>query len=118
MERKQLIQNHINVIVDSLFDYVTQIHNLTEQAGWSQYSELRQSHQFWLDPYRQDDKFQKQRQETNWKNEICQDFSFWLNKQLKHKQLTLGKHQADYWGKLFKPQLREFEAITEAKEND
>jgi CRISPR-associated protein Csy1 len=115
LERKRLIQNHINAIVDSLFDYVTQIQNLTEQSGWSQSSELKQSHQFWLDPYRQDDEFQKQRQEINWQNDICQDFSFWLNKQLKHKQLTLGKPQADYWAKIFRPQLREFEAITESK---
>ena len=112
MARKKLIASLITEIADSVFDYVAQIQKLTHLAGWSQESELSTHQQYWLDPFRQDEVFQKARSDLDWQADIRTDFSRWVNRELKHPQLTLGVTHEEHWGKLFKRLLREFNALT------
>ncbi len=103
-------------IIDSLFDYVSTIQQLLNKAGWSAQSKLKLSHKLWLDPQRDDEFFQQQRNTIDWQEEICADFASWLNDQLSYKKkLTLSLAQEVYWGKVMKHRLREFEAIREVQ---
>ena len=104
----------VDEIIEIVFQYARAIQNLKHLAGWSQEAQrLKRSHQLWLDPFREDAEFQQARASSDWSAEICVDFSLWMNKQLKHKQLTLGKPQEAFWQKNFKSRLREFNALME-----
>lgn len=113
LQRKQLIRNHIADIADVVFDYAAQIHGLKRYVGWSQDSQLPDHQQYWLDPLRPDADFQTAKATLDWSNDIVIDFSKWINRQIKHKQLTLGVAHEKQWQKLFAPLLREFNALAE-----
>ena len=111
LERKKLIASLVTEIAYSVFDYAAQIQKLKHLAGWSQESNLVAHQQYWLDPFRQDELFQTARTDLDWQANIRMDFARWVNRQLKHQQLTLGIAQESYWETLFKPLLREFSAL-------
>lgn len=117
------IRNHVVQLVyqliDILLNYVSEIHSLENQAGWSKESELKESHKLWLDVHRQDEEFQRDRESGEWQSEVCRDFGKWLNKKLESKKTVFAKIESDHWAKLLKRQLREFELdikIDEIKE--
>lgn len=114
LQRKQLIRNHITDIADMVFDYAAQIQGLKQHIGWSQESPLPAHQQYWLDPLRPDEDFQTARATLDWSSDVVIDFSKWINRQIKHKQLTLGTAHEKQWQKLFTPLLREFNALAEA----
>jgi CRISPR-associated protein Csy1 len=114
LQRKQLIRIHITDIADVLFDYAAQIQGLKQHIGWSQDSQLPAHQQYWLDPFRPDEEFQTAKATLDWSSDIVIDFSKWINRQIKHKQLTLGMAHEKQWQKLFTPLLREFNALAEA----
>lgn len=114
LHRKQLIAELITETADVVFDHVAQIHGLKHDAGWSLESRLPTHQQYWLDPFRIDEDFQTCRADVDWQKDISNDFTKWVNKQIKDPKLTLGVAQERHWRKLFIPLLREFNAITEA----
>jgi|CXWL01.1.fsa_nt_gi CRISPR-associated protein Csy1 len=114
LQRKQIIRSHITDIADVVFDYAAQIQGLKQHAGWSQESQLPAHQQYWLDPLRLDEEFQTAKATLDWTSDLVIDFSKWINRQIKHKQLTLGLVHEKQWQKLFTPLLREFNALTEA----
>ncbi|MBV1883427.1 MAG: type I-F CRISPR-associated protein Csy1 [Pseudomonadales bacterium] len=116
------IRNHVTQlvyqIIDTLFDYVSEIHSIGNRAGWSKTDcKLKESHKLWLDLNREDETFQLYRESGEWQNEVCRDFGLWLNKKLEHKKMVFAKIESSHWAKLLKRQLREFERdLTYAKE--
>lgn len=114
LQRKQLIRSHVIDIADVVFDYATQIQGLKQHIGWSQDAQLPIHQQYWLDPLRPDEDFQTAKATLDWSSDVVIDFSKWLNRQIKHKQLTLGTAHEKQWQKLFTPLLREFNALAEA----
>lgn len=118
LHRKQLISEMITETADVVFDHVAQIHRLKHDAGWSLESRLPTHQQYWLDPFRIDEDFQTSRADVDWQTDISNDFTKWVNKQLKHPKLTLGIAQERHWRKLFIPLLREFNAITSSTLNE
>lgn len=104
------VKGKVKEIIDTLFQYVAEIQNMTEQAGWSeQASSLKEAHRLWLDPFRQDEQFQQKRKRGDWKNEVCYDFGLWLNKRIKHEKMEFEKLDAKSWANILKKRLREFE---------
>jgi CRISPR-associated protein Csy1 len=114
LQRKQLIGNHIIDIAHVVFDYAAQIQGLKQHVGWSQESQLPAHQQYWLDPLRPDEDFQTARATLDWSSDVVIDFSKWINRHIKHKQLPLGTAHEKQWQKLFTPLLREFNALAEA----
>ncbi len=114
LQRQQLIRSHIIDIADVVFDYVAQIQGLKQYSGWSQESKLPAHQQYLLDPLRLDEEFQTAKATLDWSNDVVIDFAKWINRQIKHKQLTLGRAHEKQWQKLFTPLLREFNALAEA----
>jgi len=114
LQRKQLIRGHLIDIAGAVFDYVAQIQGLKQHIGWSKDAQLPVYQQYWLDPLRPDEDFQAAKATLDWSSDIAIDFSKWINRQIKHKQLTLGVAHEKQWQKLFAPLLREFNALTEA----
>lgn len=115
--RRKVIER-VNDIIDVLLDYGAEIQSLTEQAGWSrQAGRLDKAQQLWLDPLRDDLQFQQQRAQGDWQQTLGEAFGLWLNHKLNHKLKAEGmlfaKAQQDYWHKLLKPRLRDFESGTE-----
>ena len=103
-----------NNIIDKLFDYVSLINKLDKKDDWLKNTRLKPSHQIWLDPHKEE--FEKMKQTTDWQKEICEDFASWLvNDALKHRKLKLGQAQIEVFKDIFKPELREFNAVVEAK---
>lgn len=107
---------HVNEIIDVVFDYVQSMQALKDEVGWSEKSALKEAHQLWLDPYREDEEFQKKRNKKEWHHEIENDFSMWLNKQLEHKKMIPGNQMQRLWKDIFAPRFREFHALTEAEQ--
>ncbi len=104
------VRRNINLIIDTLFNYVAEIQNLKELRGWSQEEgRLKESHRLWLDPYYEDIAFQNKRETKEWQDEVCLDFGLWLNKKLEHKEMLFVKINSDRWAKILKGRLREFE---------
>ncbi|UJP05471.1 MAG: type I-F CRISPR-associated protein Csy1 [Nitrosomonas sp.] len=114
LQRKRLIRSHLIEIADVVFDYAAQIQGLKQHTGWSQASQLPLHQQYWLDPLRPDEEFQSTRATLDWPSDLVVDFSKWINRSIKHKQLTLGITHEKQWQKLLAPLLREFNALAEA----
>lgn len=114
LQRQQLIRAHVIEIADVVFDYAAQIQGLNKHTGWSQESELPAHQQYWLDPLRPDEEFQTVKATLDWSSDVVIDFARWINRQIKHKQLTLGGAHEKQWQKLFTPLLREFNTLAEA----
>jgi CRISPR-associated protein Csy1 len=112
LQRNEIIKDLLSDIAEIVFDSVAKIQNMKNQTGWSQESKLPLHQQFWLDPHRQDEAFQTER-ETDWELEILSDFSRWINKQIRDEKLTLGVPQEKHWEKYLTPLLREFNAMTD-----
>lgn len=93
-------------IIDILFNYVAGVQNLKIADGWSNDPDcnLKLSQQIWLDPA-----LKQQRELSDWKKEVAQDFGFWLNRRLQHDKLVFGEVERREWASLFKQRLREFE---------
>ncbi len=106
----------VNDIADGLFDEAIRINSLSDEIGWTQNSCLPLSQQLLLEPYRDDDIAIESKQQ--WQAELADDFSYWLNEQLKYKYEKLGltSIQQALWRDLFKLQLREYIAIQEVEE--
>lgn len=111
----KILLSHLDAIIEALFNYVLNIQNLENQAGWSTESKLKLSHQLWLDPNRLDEEFQEQRRNNDWQQEITKDFSAWLRHRLKHKKLVFSLAHERFWEKIFKRRFQEFEAAQEGK---
>lgn len=88
--------------------YAASIQNLP--AGWSRAENIRlkREHQYFLDPYRDDEKFQMLREATDWQSVICGDFANWLNGRLKgkDKQFTPQPEHTRMWKELMKKELK------------
>ena len=84
-KKKRKIDGWTNQIIEEVMIYATAIQNLP--AGWSKTENIRLKlpHQYFLDPYRDDEPFQKARQNADWQNTICADFAKWLNGRLMGK---------------------------------
>ena len=107
------IVKNVNEIANSLFDEVIRINLLINDKGWTQQSNLPLSQQLLLEPYRDDEIAVQEKIKKQWQSELADDFSYWLNKQLKHKKLALTPIQQALWRDIFKQQLREFIALQE-----
>ncbi|MFK5986839.1 MAG: type I-F CRISPR-associated protein Csy1 [Pseudomonadota bacterium] len=109
-KRKQWLEKWVNNIIDELLFYAASIQNLP--SGWSKNKKikLKIEHQYFLDPYREETEFQSTRKISDWQSVICNDFAFWLNRQLigQDKQFTPKKEHHLMWIKLLEKPLREF----------
>lgn len=110
-DKYKKLERLVNQLVDSLCDYTARIHQL--DSGWSKDSQLKISHQHWLDPYRKDLEYQQSRGNNHYLPEIVEDFAKWLNSQLRKREkgLSLGKEQQQLWEKMTKENFRKFHAL-------
>jgi CRISPR-associated protein Csy1 len=101
------IKQHINNIINILFDYVLEIQAMP--SGWSEQARLKKTHALWLDCNRDDLDFQEKRKSDQWQQEICQDFGSWMNSKLKNKEMKLVQFEANKWAKLLQNRLNLFD---------
>lgn len=108
-EKKKWIDRWVIQIIDEIMIYAISIQTLP--AGWSRGADgkLKLAYQYFLDPYRQDELFQKARQEANWQDVICKDFAIWLNGILKGKKklFTPQPEHTRMWMRLMEKELME-----------
>ncbi len=109
-DRKKWIFKWVLNIVEEVFVYVASIHQLP--AGWSNTEtiKLKKAHQYFLDPFRDDDEFQSIRASSEWQSVICNDFATWLNNRLrgKEKKFTPAREYTRIWKKIMEKELRDF----------
>jgi len=102
-------ENYFNSIIDEVLFYTSSIQSLP--SGWSNNKEikLKPEHQYFLDPYRDEETFQAKRKATDWQNMVCNDFARWLNRKLvgKEKVFTPQAEHTRMWKQLFAEVLRE-----------
>jgi CRISPR-associated protein Csy1 len=107
--RKKWLIEWVGSIVDDVLFYAGNIQSLP--AGWTNDAaiKLKAEHQYFLDPYRDDEVFQSRRSNENWQAVVCLDFAGWLNKQLKgiNSKFTPQPWHTKLWVELMEPQLRE-----------
>ncbi|MCQ8130304.1 type I-F CRISPR-associated protein Csy1, partial [Methylomonas rivi] len=97
-------------IIDEVLGYAANIQNL--QPGWSSTDDikLKLEHQYFLDPYRNNDVFQTARKASDWHTVICKDFAQWLNRLLigKDKQFTPQREHRRLWMAFMDQPLRDY----------
>jgi CRISPR-associated protein Csy1 len=102
-------------IIDEVLGYAANIQNL--QPGWSIADDikLKLEHQYFLDPYRDDDVFQTARKAGDWHTIICKDFAQWLNRLLigKEKQFTPQREHRRLWMAFMDQPLRDYSQTME-----
>lgn len=110
----QAIVSGVNEIAQGFFVEVMRINLVNDDQGWTQHCALPLSQQLLLEPYRNDEVAIQEKNKKQWQAEVADDCSYWLNRQLKHKQLNLTPIQQRLWKDIFSHQLREFIAAQEA----
>lgn len=115
-KKKKWIDGWVSNIIDEVLLYAASIQNLP--AGWSitENIKLKREHQYFLDPYRDDEPFQKARQSVDWHAVICRDFANWLNGKLKGKdnRFTPQREHTGIWKDIMKEELREHTQLIDA----
>lgn len=115
-KKKKWIDGWVNNILDEVLLYAISIQNLP--AGWSNTESIRlkDEHQYFLDPYRDDEIFKKARQSTDWQAVICSDFANWLNGRLKgkDKKFTPQREHTRMWKSIMAKELREHTQMIDA----
>lgn len=115
-QKKKWIDSWVTNIIDEIFLYAATIQKLP--SGWSNVKniKLKKEHQYFLDPYRDDESFQKERQAVDWQVVICSDFADWLNGRLKgkDKKFTPQSEHTKMWKNLIKKELREHTQLIDA----
>ena len=101
------VKQHINNIINILFDYVIEIQDMP--SGWSEKAKLKESHALWLDSNRDDQAFQEKRKSGQWQDDVCQDFGLWMNSKLSNKDMKLVKFEKNKWAKLLQNRLNLFD---------
>jgi len=114
-EMYRSIVKNVNIIAQALFDEITKINLISEQKGWTVNSGFPVHQQLLLEPAREDETAVVEKNNSQWLERIADDFSAWLNAQLKHKTLNLTPVQQRLWKDIFSPVLREYIAVQEAK---
>lgn len=108
-KKRKWLENWGEQIVDEVMYHANIIQTLP--AGWSSSEgiKLKKTHQYFLDPYRDDEAFQAERAATEWEEEVCNDFSSWLNKSLRGKDnaFTPQQEHSKLWKSLMASALRE-----------
>lgn len=116
-ERRKWIDKWVGNIIDDLLFYAASVQNMP--AGWSNVKDikLKPAHQYFLDPYRENEAFQIERNATDWQAVVCDDFASWLNRRLvgKDKKFTPQRIHTRMWRNLLKQPLREFNQMIEAE---
>lgn len=114
-QRLQWIEKWVMNIIDELLNFAASIHILP--AGWSveEGCKLKPEHQYFLDPYRDDDSFQALRKRCDWQSVVCSDFSRWLNRRLagKDKKFTPQSEHTRLWTLLLEKPLMEYIEVIE-----
>jgi len=115
-EKQKWLEKWTIYIIDDFWFFVGNIHELA--SGWSSEkgAKLKVEHQYLLDPYRKDNQFQANRKDNAWQKVVVNDFSIWLNKQLKKKdkKFTAQAEYSQTWKKLMEKELREYNQIISA----
>ncbi len=118
-ERRKWIDSWVRKIIGDLLFYTESVQNMP--AGWSNTKDIRlkQAHQYFLDPYRENETFQIERKAGNWQAIVCYDFARWLNSKLvgKHKKFTPQSMYTRMWIDLLEQPLREADQAVEAEIN-
>jgi CRISPR-associated protein Csy1 len=108
-KRLRHLERWVNNIIDEFLFYTGSIQNLP--AGWTAEKNIRlkKAHQYLLDPFREDEEFQADRQREGWQKTIRNDFAGWINRQLRGKdnQFTPQSEHSRLWNKLLEEPLRE-----------
>ncbi len=107
--RRKWVNRWLSNIIDEFLFYVSSMQDLPK--GWSAHTDikLKVEHQYLLDPYRDDELFQLQRESNHWQAIICEDFAYWLNLRLKgkDKKFTPQDHHHRWWILSLEQPLRE-----------
>lgn len=84
-----------DAVLDTMIDttFLLALALQAQTAGWSKnHKPLKKEQKFWLDPYRDDEKFLKQRQQIDWQNLIAEQFATWLNNALEKRLQKRKEH--------------------------
>lgn len=108
-KKRKWLANWGEQIVDEVMYHANIIQTLP--SGWSAVEgiKLKKAHQYFLDPYREDEGFQGEREAADWESEVCADFASWLNNHLKGKDkgFTPQEEHSKLWKSLIAAALRE-----------
>ncbi|MGB0360076.1 MAG: type I-F CRISPR-associated protein Csy1, partial [Endozoicomonas sp.] len=83
--------------------------------GWSETSQLKMAHKYWLDPHRAmkegQKAFHEEREKEDWERAVMEDFSAWLNNRLREQFKKQDINDAEY-----REWLREMESAIKASQ--
>lgn len=97
------VKQHINNVINILFDYVLEIQAMP--PGWSEQAKLKEAHALWLDCNRDDQAFRDKRKGGQWQGEVCQDFGLWMSAKVSNKEMKLVKFEDNKWAKLLQNRI-------------
>lgn len=95
---REIRTGYVDELIGELLQLAAEIQQLPIPAGWSSDSAITLFEQYWLDPMRADESFQRERERMDWIDKIAERFSGWLNGQLnKSKVLAFGDVEFVEW---------------------
>jgi CRISPR-associated protein Csy1 len=83
----------------------TQIREAKDKAGWSEQTDMAKFEQCWLDPYRQDEDFQQEKQSGDWVTGLADRYARRLNEQLRYYGLNVAAAEHQTWLKQVKQSM-------------
>lgn len=105
---RDAIQGLAQALVDEVLHMAAELREL--EPGWSAGAQcqLNRCEQLWLDPARSktDEEFAQEYTLGAWRDELCERFSLWLNRQLQTKSKTFGADEARYWSSQLEAELK------------
>lgn len=108
-KRHKHLERWVNSIIDELLFYTSSIQAIPADWSTTKDIKLKVEHQYFLDPYRDNENFQNKRESTDWQSVVCNDFARWFNNKLtgQDKKFTPQAEHTRLWKKLFEAPLRE-----------
>lgn len=97
--------SRVSEVIDVLIQHASRIQWLS--PGWSAGTDcnLPDAERYWLDPRRDDEAFQQQRNGTDWPRDIAERFGNWLNARLRRHKLPVGDPEHRQWRREFENEL-------------
>ena len=104
MEVRDQRKEALGIVLGQILQLAAYVQN-NYKAGWSEEYPLKMAHKYWLDPGRaeleEQDGFKEERDKGDWVHTVMEDFSLWLNKQLKarfkHKSTSFDDAEYREW---------------------
>ncbi|AJQ97037.1 type I-F CRISPR-associated protein Csy1 [Gynuella sunshinyii] len=105
MEIRNRRANYVDALIEMFVLTGASIRALPN-PGWSVESHISDTEKYWLDPDCPDVEFQQAREQSEWLDDLANQFAHWLNRQLRYYGFNVAAPEHGVWKREAKDALR------------